>query len=287
MVKITTKNKILDLNQPQIMGILNVTPDSFSDGGEFNKINNAIAHAEQMLNEGATIIDIGGESTRPHADPVSLQEELQRVIPVIQVLREKFGNELWLSVDTSNPQVMQQAVEAGADIINDVRALKRKGAVKVVAQLGVPIILMHMRGEPSTMNELAQYNDVIAEIKAELTERINFALSHGIKKENIILDAGFGFAKEYNHHRIMLNHFAEFQQLGYPLMFAISRKRFLGEVLTKSGNPALINHHVKDRDPVAMATALLAIQQGARIIRTHNVAITRQAVTLWEQLQQE
>ncbi len=287
MPKITTKNKTLDLNQPHIMGILNVTPDSFSDGGEFNNLNNAIAHAEQMINEGATIIDIGGESTRPHADPVSLQEELQRVIPVIKALREKFGKQLWLSVDTSNPQVMQQAVQAGADIINDVRALKREGAVEIVAQLSVPVILMHMRGEPSTMNDLAHYKDVIAEIKTELTERINFALIKGIKKENIILDLGFGFAKEYHHHKIMLNHFAEFQQLGYPLMFAISRKRFLGEVLTKSGNPALIHHAVKERDPVAMATALLAVQQGACIIRTHNVAITRQAMTLWEQLQQE
>ncbi|MBS9779790.1 MAG: dihydropteroate synthase [Moraxellaceae bacterium] len=287
MTKITINNKTLDLTQPHIMGILNVTPDSFSDGGEFNNLNNAIAHAEQMLNGGATIIDIGGESTRPHADPVSLQEELQRVIPVIQALRDKFGNELWLSVDTSNPQVMQQAVQTGADIINDVRALKREGAGEMVAQLEVPVILMHMRGEPSTMNELAHYNDVIAEIKAELTERINFALAHGIKKENIILDLGFGFAKEYNHHKIMLNNFAKFQQLGYPVMFAISRKRFLGEVLTNSGTPSLINHSVKDRDPVAMATALLAVQQGACIIRTHNVAITRQAVTLWEQLQQK
>ncbi len=269
------------------MGILNITPDSFSDGGEFNNLNNAIAHAEQMINEGATIIDIGGESTRPNADPVSLQEELQRVITVIKALRAKFGEELWLSVDTSNPQVMQQAVEAGADIVNDVRALKREGAGEMVAQLGVPVILMHMRGEPSTMNELAHYDDVIAEIKAELTERINFALIKGIKKENIILDVGFGFAKEYNHHKIMLNRFHEFQELGYPVMFAISRKRFLGEVLTKSGNPALINHQVKERDPMAMATALLAVQQGACIIRTHNVAITRQAMTLWEQLQQE
>ncbi len=277
-------SKILDLSRAHIMGILNVTPDSFSDGGEFNSLDSAIVHARQMIDEGVSIIDIGGESTRPNADRVSVEEELARVIPVIHALRAEFGHQLWLSIDTSNPIVMQQAVMAGADIINDVRALKRDGAVEMVAKLNVPVILMHMRGEPNTMNDLAHYEDIISEIKAELQARIDIALSAGIKAENIIIDAGFGFAKEYEHHKAMLNRFAEFHELGYPVMFAISRKRFLGEVLTNSGNPALIDHDVKDRDPVGMATALLAVQQGACIVRTHNVGMTRQALTLWEQL---
>ncbi len=276
-------------NTAHIMGILNVTPDSFSDGGEFAQLDKAIAHAQQMIDEGVTIIDIGGESTRPNADAVALDEELNRVIPVIKALKQRFAKELtkdlWISIDTSNPEVMRQAVLAGADIINDVRALKRAGAVETVAELGVPVILMHMRGEPATMNELAHYEDVMAEIKAELSERIDIARQAGIKPENIILDAGFGFAKEYEHHKTMLNRFDEFLELGYPVMFAISRKRFLGEVLTKSNNKALIHHKVKDRDPVAMATAILAVQQGACIVRTHNVAMTRQGLALLEQLQ--
>lgn len=284
MHKISHNNKTLDLSKPHIMGILNVTPDSFSDGGEFNHLDNAINHAKQMIDEGVSIIDIGGESTRPNADKVALEEELSRVLPVIKALRAKFGNELWLSIDTSNPEVMKQAVEAGADIVNDVRALKREGAVETVAQLGVPVVLMHMRGEPNTMNELANYDDVISEINAELSERVEAALKASIKPENIILDAGFGFAKEYEHHRTMLANFAEFLQLGYPVMFAVSRKRFLGEVLANSHSPALIKHTVKDRDAVGMAAALLAVQQGACIVRTHNVAMTRQALTLWEQL---
>lgn len=285
------QTKTLELgkaNTAHIMGILNVTPDSFSDGGEFSQLDKAIAHAQQMIDEGVTIIDIGGESTRPNADAVALDEELNRVIPVIKALKQRFAKELtedlWISIDTSNPEVMRQAVLAGADIINDVRALKRAGAVETVAELGVPVILMHMRGEPATMNELAHYEDVMAEIKAELSERIDIARQAGIKPENIILDAGFGFAKEYEHHKTMLNRFDEFLELGYPVMFAISRKRFLGEVLTKSNNKALIHHDVKDRDPVAMATAILAVQQGACIVRTHNVAMTRQGLALLEQL---
>lgn len=281
---ITTNNKTLDLTTPHIMGILNVTPDSFSDGGTFNSVEKAIERTQQMINEGVSIIDVGGESTRPYADTVSVQEELDRVIPVIEAIRNNFGNDLWISIDTSNPTVMRQAVQAGADIVNDVRALKRDGALQTVADLNVPVVLMHMRGEPSTMNDLAQYDDVINEIKNELSERIELALSAGINSQNIIIDAGFGFAKEYQHHIEMLNRFEEFTNLGYPVMFAISRKRFLGEVLTKSGNSALIDHIVTDRDAVGMASALLAIQKGATIVRTHNVAITRQAFTLWQQL---
>lgn len=282
--KITYHDKTLDLSKPHIMGILNVTPDSFSDGGEFVNINNAVNHAKQMMAEGASIIDIGGESTRPNADKVSIEEELQRVLPVIKALREALGKEVWLSIDTSNPEVMQQAVEAGADIVNDVRALKRQGAAEIVSALKVPVILMHMRGEPATMNGLANYNNVMQTIKLELTERINAAVSAGINPQNIIIDAGFGFAKEYVHHCNMLDNFSEFTEMGYPVMFAVSRKRFLGEVLNNSNAPALMAHETKDRDPVGMAAALLAVQQGARIVRTHNVGMTKQALSLWEQL---
>ncbi len=282
--KITYHDKTLDLSTPHIMGILNVTPDSFSDGGEFVNIKNAVSHAKQMIAEGASIIDIGGESTRPNANKVSIEEELQRVLPVIKALRAALGKEVWLSIDTSNPKVMQQAVEAGADIVNDVRALKRKGAAKIVSALKVPVILMHMRGEPTTMNELANYDNVMQAIKLELTERINFALSAGINQQNIIIDAGFGFAKNYEHHCKMLSSFSEFTDMGYPLMFAVSRKRFLGEVLSNSNVPAFMQHEIKDRDPVGMAAALLAVQQGASIVRTHNVGMTKQALSLWQQL---
>ncbi|WP_434353354.1 dihydropteroate synthase [Psychrobacter sp. HD31] len=282
--KITYHDKTLDLSKPHIMGILNVTPDSFSDGGEFVNINNAVNHAKQMIAEGASIIDIGGESTRPNADKVSIEEELHRVLPVIKALREALGKEVWLSIDTSNPEVMQQAVEAGADIVNDVRALKRQGAAEIVSALKVPVILMHMRGEPATMNGLANYDNVMQTIKLELTERINAAVSAGINPQNIIIDAGFGFAKEYAHHCKMLDNFSEFTEMGYPVMFAVSRKRFLGEVLNNSNAPALMAHETKDRDPVGMAAALLAVQQGASIVRTHNVGITKQALSLWEQL---
>lgn len=281
---INANGKTLDLSQPHIMGILNVTPDSFSDGGEFNNLDSAIAHAQQMIDEGVSIIDIGGESTRPNADKVALEEEINRVVPVIKALKAKFGKGLWLSIDTSNPEVMQQAVVAGADIVNDVRALKRQGAASMVAKLGVPVILMHMRGEPDTMNTLANYDDVIQEVKVELTQKVDAAIKAGIEKHNIIIDAGFGFAKEYDHHLSMLDNFYKLHELGYPVMFAVSRKRFLGELLQHSNNKALVEHTVKQRDPVGVACALLAVQQGACIVRTHNVGMTRQAITLWQQL---
>ena len=191
---VTSRDKTLDLSQPHIMGILNVTPDSFSDGGQFNAIDSALAHAKEMIAAGATIIDIGGESTRPNADAVAPTEERQRVIPVIKVIRQQLGNDIWLSIDTSDPTVMQAAFEAGADIWNDVRALKRDGAAAMAAKLDIPVMLMHMRGEPTTMNNLAQYNDVIEEVSAELAARIDEVTSIGVKREKIIIDPGFGFA---------------------------------------------------------------------------------------------
>ena len=282
--KVTSRDKTLDLSQPHIMGILNVTPDSFSDGGRFTAIDSAITHAKDMIGAGATIIDIGGESTRPNAAIVATNEELQRVIPVVKAIRQQLGDGVWLSIDTSNPIVMQAAFEAGADIWNDVRALKREGAAKMAAKLDVPVMVMHMRGEPTTMNNLAQYDDVTKEVSTELTARIVEVTSLGVKREKIIIDPGFGFAKNYEHHCALLSQLERLQTLGLPMMFGISRKRFLAEVLSKSGVEALANTQALERDAVGTAAGIFALQQGASIIRTHNVAMMQQAVTLWQQL---
>ena len=282
--KISSRDKILDLSQPHVMGILNVTPDSFSDGGQFTAIDKAVAHCQKMVQEGATIIDIGGESTRPNADAVVTHEEIQRVVPVVRSIRKHLGQEVWLSIDTSNPAVMQAAFEAGADIWNDVRALKREGAIALAAKLDIPVMLMHMRGEPATMNGLAQYDDVVHEVSTELAARIKEVISAGVKHENIIIDPGFGFAKNYDHHRALLSQLDELQALGLPMMFGISRKRFLAEVLTNSGVAALATTQAIERDVVGTAAGLFALQQGACIIRTHNVSMMQQAVALWSQL---
>jgi len=285
--KVTSRDKTLDLSQPHIMGILNVTPDSFSDGGRFTAIDSAIIHAKDMIGAGATIIDIGGESTRPNAAAVSTEEEVQRVVPVVKAIRQQLGDigkDIWLSIDTSNPIVMQAAFEAGADIWNDVRALKREGAAEMAAKLDIPVMLMHMRGEPTTMNNLAQYDDVIKEVSTELTARIAEVTNAGIKREKIIIDPGFGFAKNYEHHCALLSQLERLQMLGLPMMFGISRKRFLAEVLSRSGVEAFANTQALERDAVGTAAGLFALQQGASIIRTHNVAMMQQAVALWQQL---
>lgn len=285
--KVSSRDKTLDLSQPHVMGILNVTPDSFSDGGQFTAIDSAITHAKDMISAGATIIDIGGESTRPNAAAVSTEEEVQRVVPVVKAIRQQLGDigkDIWLSIDTSNPIIMQAAFEAGADIWNDVRALKREGAAEMAAKLDVPVMLMHMRGEPTTMNSLAQYDDVIKEVSTELTARIAEVTNAGIKREKIIIDPGFGFAKNYEHHCALLSQLERLQTLGLPMMFGISRKRFLAEVLSKSGVEAFANTQALERDAVGTAAGIFALQQGASIIRTHNVAMMQQAVTLWQQL---
>ena len=285
--KVSSRDKTLDLSQPHVMGILNVTPDSFSDGGQFTAIDSAITHAKDMISAGATIIDIGGESTRPNAAAVSTEEEVQRVVPVVKAIRQQLGDigkDIWLSIDTSNPIIMQAAFEAGADIWNDVRALKREGAAEMAAKLDVPVMLMHMRGEPTTMNNLAQYDDVIKEVSTELTARIVEVTNAGVKREKIIIDPGFGFAKNYEHHCALLSQLERLQTLGLPMMFGISRKRFLAEVLSRSGVEALANTQALERDAVGTAAGIFALQQGASIIRTHNVAMMQQAVTLWQQL---
>ena len=281
---VTSRDKVLDLSQPHIMGILNVTPDSFSDGGQFNAVDKAVARCKEMIDAGATVIDIGGESTRPNAEVVATSDELQRVVPVVTAIRQQLGNDIWLSIDTSSPEVMQAAFEVGADIWNDVRALKREGAAVMAAKLNIPVMLMHMRGEPTTMNNMAHYKEVIREVKAELNARVDEVMSFGVKRENIIIDPGFGFAKDYEHHCALLSELKDLQTLGLPMMFGISRKRFLAEVLTKTGLEALATTQPLERDNVGTAAGLFALQQGASIIRTHNVAMMQQVVALWSQL---
>ncbi|MGP5550764.1 MULTISPECIES: dihydropteroate synthase [Psychrobacter] len=282
--KIVSRDKTLDLSSPHVMGILNVTPDSFSDGGQFNAVDKAVTHCQKMIEEGASIIDIGGESTRPNADTVATNDEIQRVVPVVQAIRQQCGNDIWLSIDTSNPAVMQAAFEAGADIWNDVRALKREGATAVAAELDIPVMLMHMRGEPTTMNDLAQYDEVVSDVTTELLARIQEVTSLGVKQEKIIIDPGFGFAKNYDHHCALLSQLEQLKVLGLPMMFGISRKRFLAEVLSKSDVKAVANTQAVERDAVGTAAGIFALQQGASIIRTHNVAMMQQAVALWHQL---
>lgn len=281
---VTSRKKTLNLSQPHIMGILNVTPDSFSDGGQFNNIEKAVARCQTMIEAGASIIDIGGESTRPNAQTIDTDEEVGRVIPVVEAIRTYFGNDIWLSIDTSNPIVMQDAFASGADIWNDVRALKRDGAANMAAKLDIPVMLMHMRGEPTTMNNLAHYNDVISEISTELLARIDEVTALGVKRDKIIIDPGFGFAKNYQHHCTLLTHFDILKALGFPIMFGVSRKRFLAEVLHKSGVKAVTQTQAIERDAAGIAAGLIALQQGASIIRTHNVAMMQQVVALWQQL---
>ncbi|MEN8380648.1 dihydropteroate synthase [Acinetobacter radioresistens] len=264
------KDVSLDLARPHIMGILNVTPDSFSDGGKYNHKEQALQYALQMIKDGATIIDIGGESTRPGATPVSVKEELQRVIPVVEALAQ---HDVIISVDTSEPEVIRQAVKKGAHIWNDVRALSRPDALAVAAELDIPVVIMHMRGEPTTMNQLANYEDVVEEVLRELTVRVEAAIAAGVRADNIIIDPGFGFAKNASHNLKLLQDFWRLNELGYPVLSALSRKRFIGE--------ALEGAEVKDRVIGSVTAHLLSIQQGASIVRVHDVKATSDAIKIW------
>lgn len=261
----------LDLAQPHVMGILNVTPDSFSDGGKHNSQEQAVAYALQMIADGATVIDIGGESTRPGALVVEVEEEIRRVVPVVEELAQ---HNVIISIDTSQPEVMRKAVQAGAHIWNDVRALTRPNALITAAELDIPVIIMHMRGEPTTMNNLNQYSDVTQDVMGELQHRINAALAVGIKPENIIIDPGFGFAKNAQQNLKLLQEFHLLTSLGYPILSALSRKRFIGEVLDQS--------NVQNRVVGSVAAHLLSIQQGACMVRVHDVKATSDAIKIWQ-----
>ena len=261
----------LDLSVPHVMGILNVTPDSFSDGGKHNGKAQAIAHAKQMIADGATVIDVGGESTRPGASVVEVEEEIRRVVPVVEALAEL---DVVISIDTSQPEVIQAAVAAGAHIWNDVRALTRPNALETAAELNIPVIIMHMRGEPTTMNSLDQYDNVILDVMAELSQRVADALKAGVKAENIMIDPGFGFAKNAKQNLKLLNEFHQLNQLGYPILSALSRKRFIGE--------ALGGADAGQRDVGSVAGHLLSIQQGACMVRAHDVKAMSDAIKVWQ-----
>lgn len=263
--------KQLDLSQPQVMGILNVTPDSFSDGGQYQQLDLAVEQALKMQQDGASIIDIGGESTRPNAPSVSLQQELDRVLPVVEALKPY---NLILSIDTSQPEVIRQAVGLGASIWNDVRALTRPNALQTAVELDIPVILMHMRGEPDTMNNLANYRDIVAEVKQELLQKIEMAIQAGVKKQHIIADIGFGFAKNSQHNIELLKHFAQFTDMGFPLLSGLSRKRFIGEILDVT--------QADERVIGSVVGHLFSIQQGANIVRVHDVKATAEAIKIWK-----
>ena len=261
--------RVLDLSQPRIMGVLNITPDSFSDGGAWLSVENAVAHARQMVDAGADIIDVGGESTRPGSAPVSAGEELQRVVPVIEALRA--GVEVPVSIDTQKPAVMRAAVAAGAGMINDVNALQADDAIETAAALGVPVCLMHMQGVPQTMQDEPDYRDVVAEVISFLGARAAACEAAGIAQGQIVLDPGFGFGKTVGHNLSLLRRLDALVALGYPVLVGLSRKSLIGKVL---GLP------VDKRLYPSIALAVLAVWQGASIVRCHDVRQTREAVLM-------
>ncbi len=263
--------RMLVLDHPRIMGIVNVTPDSFSDGGEYATTDAAVEQALRLAEEGADILDIGGESTRPGADDVSLEEELRRVIPVIERLAKE--SVLPISIDTSKPEVMRAAVAAGAGMINDVYALRREGALDAAAELGVPVVLMHMLGEPRSMQMAPDYDDVVADVHRFLAERIFAAEMSGIPKKKIVIDPGFGFGKTTAHNLTLLAQLERFTDLGVPLLAGLSRKRTIGE-LTGRDDP-------HDRVYGSVAAHVIAAQHGAKLLRVHDVAATVDALKVW------
>ena len=256
------------------MGIVNVTPDSFSDGGKFSQANIAVAHALELVKEGAAILDIGGESTRPNATPVSLQEELDRVIPVIEALVNEFKAKqvnIPISIDTYKPAVMQAAIDAGASMVNDVRALQEAGALEVVAKSKVGVCLMHMQGTPQTMQVNPQYNDVINDISAFLQARLQATIDAGVPASRILLDPGFGFGKTREHNITLIQQLESFANLGQPLLVGLSRKSILGQV---TGND------VDARLYASIAASVIAAQKGAKILRVHDVGATVEALKI-------
>jgi dihydropteroate synthase len=260
----------LDLTRPRVMGILNVTPDSFSDGGLFASVDTALRRARAMAAEGADLIDVGGESTRPASVPVSLQEELDRVIPVIEALARELA--VPLSVDTSKPEVMHAAVAAGAGLINDVAALRRPGALAAAASLGVPVCLMHMQGEPGTMQRDPTYDDVVSEVAAFLAARVAACEAAGIERGRLLVDPGFGFGKTLAHNLALLRGLPRLAALGLPVLAGLSRKSMIGALLG--------DVPVEGRLHGSVAAAVLAVERGAAIVRVHDVGPTVQALRI-------
>ena len=268
--KLEYKGKVLDLSQPRIMGIVNVTPDSFSDGGQYNRLDLAFERVKLLVLSGASIIDVGGESTRPGADEVSEQEELDRVIPLI----EKISNELdvWISVDTCKAAVMKAALDAGAHIINDIKALTADHAVDVVAKYNCPVCLMHMKGQPKNMQDDPHYDDLIGDISSFLFERIDTCLNAGISRDRIIIDPGFGFGKTLDQNYKLLGQLDRFLSFGLPVLVGMSRKSMIGN---------LINANVDERVIGSVAAHLYAVQKGANILRVHDVKEMSEALKVY------
>jgi dihydropteroate synthase len=267
--KLPCSGKILDLTRPVVMGILNVTPDSFFDGGLFTSIDKAIAQARRMTDEGAAIIDVGGESTRPGAAAVSAEEELSRVIPIVEALQSEIN--VIISIDTSKPEVMREAVHAGAGLINDVRALREPGALDVAREVQVPICLMHMQGEPRSMQTTPEYTNVVDEIKDFLAERVNTCINAGISANSLIIDPGFGFGKTLTNNLTLLRHLHYFLDLDLPLMVGLSRKSMIG---------LLTDRPVDQRLSGSIALAIIAAGRGAHIFRVHDVKQTVDALKI-------
>lgn len=270
-MKLVAQGSTLDLSHPHVMGILNVTPDSFSDGGTHNTLVEAVKHANLMINAGATIIDIGGESTRPGAADVSVEEELARVIPTVEAIAQRF--EVWISVDTSKPEVIRESARVGAHIINDIRSLTEPGALEAAAETGLPVCLMHMQGQPKTMQDAPKYADVFADVERFFIEHIVRCERAGIAKDKLLLDPGFGFGKNLSHNYELLARLGEFHHFGLPLLVGMSRKSMLGQLLNVGPNERLNG---------SLACAVIAAMQGAQIIRVHDVKETVEALRVVE-----
>lgn len=263
MFELIAGTKRLSLASPVVMGILNVTPDSFSDGGKFSSFELACQHADEMVAQGALIIDIGGESTRPGAADVSVEDELARAIPLVEYVSKH--HDVWISIDTSKPEVMRQAVNAGAHLINDVRALLEPGALVTAAQLNVPICLMHMQGAPRSMQTAPEYQDVVADVSEFLNKRIQACLEAGISRERLLIDPGFGFGKTLEHNYELLAKLESFEQFELPILIGLSRKSMIGNLLARPTSERLAG---------SLAGAMIAAQKGAHIIRVHDVPET-------------
>jgi len=271
----TSLCELIATDQPIVMGILNTTPDSFSDGGRFEQIDVAVQHALQMQTEGAQIIDVGGESTRPGAEAVSVEDELQRVIPLIESLRQR--SDVIISIDTSKPEVMRAAVAAGANLVNDVTALRTPGALEACAELGVPVCLMHMQGEPRSMQNNPSYQNVVVEVSEFLQQRKQAAMAAGIGEERILLDPGFGFGKDLVHNLQLLKQLDQLQSLGSPLLVGLSRKSMFAAILGEAA--------VDQRLYASVAAAVLCWDRGARLFRVHDVKATVDALKVCSAMQ--
>lgn len=269
-MKIQTATKQLEFDRPHVMGILNTTPDSFSDGGSYTTLETAMERAEKMIAAGVSIIDIGGESTRPGAPEVTLEDELQRVIPIVAAIRAKFP-QVWISVDTSKAEVMRQSVAAGADLINDIRSLTEPGALQVAAEANVPVCIMHMKGQPKTMQQDPQYDDLLQEVEQFLIERMAACEAAGIQRDNIILDPGFGFGKSVKHNYHLLANLEQFHRFGLPILAGMSRKSMIFKLLDKKPAQCVVG---------SVTCASIAALKGAQIIRVHDVDETLEAMTI-------